>query len=151
MCDLTDNAICLKCSSGRALFNQTCYSECPFNYVKSTDGTACQLSLYLLDNSLVYFPFSCVAIAFLSISLSSFAGTRGKSLIISNSIAFLSLVEVSALAFQTYESYVSKRPYLIITLASFIALLINIVLNLTFTLYYCFRLQFSDRKYDHWR
>jgi len=124
---------------------------CPFNYEKSADGSACELNLYLLDKSLVYYPFSCAAVALVAISVSSFAATKGRSLIISNTIALLSLVEVSALIYQTYSSYVSKRSYFIVTMASFGLLLMHAGLNLAFLVYYCLKLKHCDRSFNHWR
>ena len=127
------------------MLNNTCYSQCPFNYVKSNDGgTVCELRGYLLDGSLIYFPFAGSGGIFLALSITSFVVTRGKSLIISNAIALISFSEFAALLFQMYYSYIYQRQYQIITLATFAIFVMNEFLNLVFVFCYCLRLQFSD-------
>jgi hypothetical protein len=102
--------LCLKCTKGLSLLNNTCYSECPFNYVKSKDGgSVCELRGYLLDSSLIYFPFAGAGGVLLVICVTSFVVTGGKSLIISNAIALISISEFSALLFQMYYSYMYQR------------------------------------------
>jgi hypothetical protein len=90
----------MKCTKGLSVLNGTCYSDCPFNYVKSKDGgSSCELRGYLLDDSLIYFPFSFFALFLIFLCITSYFITGKKSLIISNIIALLGFVEFAALLF----------------------------------------------------
>ena len=40
---------------------------------------------------------------------------------------------------------------MIITIASFIIFMVHLVLNLSFLIFYCFKLQFNDVGFNHWR
>ena len=104
-CDNANNAICLECIPGLILFNKSCILQCPIDYVQSADGSTCQLKPYLLDGSLVYFPFATAAGILLLISVMSSAVTCGKSMLLTNSVALLSLVEVAAVAMVFYEAF----------------------------------------------
>jgi hypothetical protein len=107
------------------MLNGTCYSECPFNYIKSKDnGTTCEMRTYLLSETLIYYPFASAGIGVILLCLSSSVISQGKSLFISNSIALLSLVELAALLFQMYSSYIIKKEYLIISGASFLLVIV---------------------------
>lgn len=139
-CDSIDNSKCLKCSNGLALLDNECLVNCPFNYVKSSDGSTCELRGYLLDGSLIYFPFLSAASFVVAISLTSFCFTKGKSLILSNAIALLSFVEVASLIFQTYQAY--SRDYLRLAIATAGVHGLLLALNSLFLIYYCCKMQF---------
>lgn len=50
-----------------------------------------------MDESLIYFPFASVGLVSIAICVTAYIVTRGKSLIISNAIAFVSMAEFGAL------------------------------------------------------
>ena len=56
-CDSIDPTICLKCSPGLALLNNTCRQECPFEYLKSQDGSVCEVRTRFLDEEFIVAPF----------------------------------------------------------------------------------------------
>jgi hypothetical protein len=107
-CNSTNNEICLSCIQGLALFNNSCLVNCPDDYLKSKDGTTCELRPYLLDNSLIYFPFSIAASILILISFLSGFVTCFKSMILTNAIAFLSLAEIASLAMVFYLALLRK-------------------------------------------
>lgn len=62
-CDLCDNknqSVCLRCSEGLSLLNDTCVSPCPEGYLKSLDGKTCELRQYPLSKLFIPFPFMIV-------------------------------------------------------------------------------------------
>lgn len=150
-CDQNNNEICLRCTSNLVLYQNECITDCPFNYLKSRDGTVCELRTYLLDGSLIWFPFGSAAGAIVLISIAAFLITRKKSLILSNAIALLSLVETAALGYQIYYAYMYETNYILILLGSAGIALGLITMNLIFIIYYCARLQFTDISYNYWR
>eukprot|EP00347_Sterkiella_histriomuscorum_P010553 403375847 len=150
-CDSIDNSLCLRCASGLALFEHQCLTECPFNYIKSRDGLACEIRTYLLDSSLIYFPFGCCAVIALMISFTAFIVSKKRSLIISNAVAMLGLIEWAAVVYQIYYAYNYQINYTIITVSTFIILCLLYALNLAFAIYYCARIQHSDIAFNYWR
>lgn len=76
-----------------------CLINCPFNYVKSRDGSTCELRDYLLDQSFVYFPFVSASVFIVAVVLASYCFTKGKSLILSNLIALLGVLEVAVILY----------------------------------------------------
>lgn len=72
MCDTEDPRICLKCSPGLSLLNNICMQECPFDYLKSPDGSTCERRTYPLDRTFVAFPFLGVALFVGLISMASY-------------------------------------------------------------------------------
>ena len=98
-CDETDNSICLVCSRGLALLNNTCREECPFDYLKSPDGSTCERRTYVLDKEFVFFPFLNAAAFFVLITLASYWLTGRRSLVCSTLIAFLGPVEMAAVLY----------------------------------------------------
>lgn len=115
-------------------------TECPFNYVKSADGSVCQLRTYLLNKTLVYFPFAAAAAFVILVCVTGYFVTKRKSLIISNSIALLGLIEEGALIYQLYQAYYYKTNYIIITLSSLGVLISLLLINISFVVFYCTRI-----------
>jgi hypothetical protein len=70
--------------------------------LKSKDGTTCELRPYLLEGSLIYFPFASVAVFIAIICLVSSIATKHRSMIISNLIALLSIVEMATIGMIYY-------------------------------------------------
>ena len=87
------------CSPGLALLNNTCNAECPEGYIKSADGTTCELRTYPLDNNIVYFPFLEAAAFFIMVTMASYWLTGNNSVVSSSIIAFLGPVEMAANCF----------------------------------------------------
>lgn len=148
-CNSSNNALCLSCTLGLALFNNTCVVNCPEEYLKSKDGTTCELRPYLLDSSLVYFPFAIAAVALLTISFLSGFVTCFKSLVLTNSIAFLSIVEIASLVMIFFLAL--KRKYVLIYYGAAGILGLQIALNISFIIYYLIRLQYKDISFVYWR
>jgi hypothetical protein len=79
-----------------ALLNDTCVAECPFNYLKSADGTTCEERTYHLDKTFIAFPVLGIALFVTSIVLASYWLTAHRSLVVSTLIAFFGAIEMGA-------------------------------------------------------
>jgi len=99
----------------------------------------------------VYFPFAGAAVLALLVCITAYFVTKKKSLITSNAIALLGLIEEGALIYQLYQGYYYKTNYIIITMASLGVLMSLVVINIVFVIFYCTRIQFSDIGFNYWR
>ena len=77
----------------------------PFNYEKSADGSICEVRPYLLEDSVVYLPFIIASVVLAIVSVTSFFVTQRKSLLITNTIALLSLTEFASILTQFIIAY----------------------------------------------
>jgi hypothetical protein len=148
-CSQLDNSICVKCSNALSLYENSCLSVCPYNYAKSADGTVCELRPYLLEGTLVYFPFLIATVLLIFIATGSFFVTKRKSLLLSNTVALISLTEVASLVTQFIIAY--QKKYFYIALGSGLVLTALIIINTSFVIYYMCKLQFSDISFNYWR
>ena len=82
-----------------ALLNNTCRQECPFEYLKSPDGSVCEVRTRFLDEEFIVAPFLQVALFFALVAVASYWLTGRRSLISSTLIAFLGPVEVAAVVY----------------------------------------------------
>ena len=96
LCDDLNTDICLKCSEGLALLDNVCMEECPFEYLKSEDGSVCELRTYPLDETFIVFPILGTAGFVVLITISSYYLTGRRSLVSSTLIAIFGPIEMAA-------------------------------------------------------
>jgi len=99
-CANYDPSICLKCAPGLSMLNGTCKNECPFQYLKSADGSTCERRTYELDSTFVVFPILGTSLFFVLITYASWWLTAHRSLINSSLIAFFGPIEMAACFYQ---------------------------------------------------
>jgi hypothetical protein len=92
--------ICLRCSAGLALLDNVCMEECPFEYLKSDDGSVCELRTYPLDRTFIVFPILGTAGFFVLITIASYYLTGRRSLVSSTLIAIFGPIEMAACFYQ---------------------------------------------------
>jgi hypothetical protein len=74
-------------------------AECPDDYKKSPDGSACELRQYPLDRSFIPFPFVGAFVVLFFIILVSYKLTGGKTLVTQSTIASISIILFVAMGF----------------------------------------------------
>jgi hypothetical protein len=70
--------------------------ECPFEYLKSEDGSVCELRTYPLDETFIVFPILGTAGFVVLITISSYYLTGRRSLVSSTLIAIFGPIEMAA-------------------------------------------------------
>ena len=131
-CDETDNSRCLVCSRGLSLLDNTCREECPFNYLKSPDGSTCEKRTYSLDKEFIFFPFLNTAFACFLVTLASYWLTGRRSLIVSTLIALFGPIEMAAVIYQIYYASRPDRNYKPILHGSIYCLVAGVVANIIY-------------------
>lgn len=81
------------------MLENRCLNECPRKYLKSADGSTCELRTYPLDDTFIVFPFMGTTIFFVMIVYASYWLTAHRSLIHSSLIAFIGPIEMIACLF----------------------------------------------------
>jgi len=147
-CELEDNSICLRCSKGLALFQNDCVSECPFDYLKSSDGSICEFRTYLLDKTLIYFPGLGGAVVLFFVSMVSYFVTNRKSKLISNYLVFIQPLQLAMIAYLIVRNFEREYWLLVIGFASIFFL--HYIMNLLFLLYFQRRIRHEDDTFSSW-
>jgi hypothetical protein len=99
VCSIADNSICLVCEPGLSMLSNECFTNCPPEYIKSVDGSTCELRQYPLDKYYAPFPFMAILALFYAIILASWILTRRETLLCQNMIAATALVLIVAEVF----------------------------------------------------
>lgn len=131
-CDDKNPKICLKCSSGLSLLDNDCLKECPFNYIKSMDGSVCEMRTYPLDETFVAFPIIGASLFFFMVILASYWLTGRRSLVSSSLLAFFGPIEMAACFYQFLYSTQEDRDYRPIKVGSLCVFISGFVLNIVF-------------------
>jgi hypothetical protein len=150
LCDDQDNSICLKCSAGLALLSNICREECPFEYVKSTDGSVCEQRTYPLDRTFVPFPILGTAGFFLLLTLASYWLTGRRSLVSSTLIAIFGPIEMAACFYQFYYSVSEDRNYMPILIGSICVFVSGMVINAVFVVTFIKATRGKDKQFEKW-
>lgn len=151
MCDDQDNSICLRCSAGLALLNNTCLESCPFEYLKSPDGSVCELRTYPLDRTFVVFPFLGTAFFFVLVTLASYWLTGHRSLVASSLIAWFGPIEMAATFYQFLYSARDDRQFKPVLIGSLCVFVAGVIVNIVFIVNFHKQVKGTDRQFERWR
>ena len=117
------------------LFNDSCMINCPTDYIKAAGGATCEIKPYLLDGSIVYFPYLGSAFLIMVICITSYFISEKKAMILSNAVALISLLEMASVATLFYEAYV--RNYILIEYGAGSIMIAMSFINIIHFIAYC--------------
>ena len=151
LCDDKDNSVCRRCNAGLAILDNECLEECPVDYLKSEDGSACELRTYLLGDTFVIFPILGTASFFVLITLASYMLTGHRSLVSSTLIAFFGVIEMAATLYQFLYASKEERDYKPIAIGSICVLISGMILNVVFIVNFHKQVKGKDKEFERWR
>jgi hypothetical protein len=131
-----------------ALLDNACLRECPFDYLKSADGSVCEVRTYFLDEEFIVLPFLQVALLFVLVTVASYWLTGRRSLVSSTLIAFFGPVEVACVVYQIY--YAIKRGYTAVLIGSIYCLAASFVANTVYMINWYKQVKGTDRQFTRW-
>ena len=99
VCNVTNNAECIRCEPGLALLDTSCVAECIDGYKKSWDGSVCEIRTYPLNKAFVPFPWVITSILGFFVILISFKITR-NTMVVQSTIAWLAFLFSAAIVFE---------------------------------------------------
>ena len=149
-CDDQDNTICLKCSPGLALLENECLEECPFDFLKSEDGSVCERRTYPLDKTFVAFPILGTAAFFTLIIYASHKLTSRRSLFVSSLIAFYGPIEMAGCFYQFLYASQEDKEYKPILIGSICAFTAGMIVNVVFVVNYRKQIKGTDAQFERW-
>lgn len=124
--------------------------ECPFEYIKSSDGSVCEQRTYPLDKTFVPFPFLGTAGFFVLLTLASYWLTGRRSLVSSSLIAVFGPIEMAACFYQFYYSVSEDRNYMPILVGSICVFVSGMVINVVFAVTFVKATRGKDRQFEKW-
>jgi uncharacterized membrane protein len=135
---------------GLSLLDNKCLKECPFNFIKSQDGTVCEKRTYPLDQTFVAFPILGTALFFFLVIMASYWLTARRSLVSSSLLAFFGPIEMTACFYQFIYSTREDRFYKPVMIGSICTFVSGIVINIIFIVNYHKQVKGRDKEFERW-
>jgi hypothetical protein len=133
------------------MLNNTCLNECPWNYLKSEDGSTCERRTYPLDRTFIAFPILGTAVFFTMVTWASYWLTGHGSKITSSLIAFFGPIEMAAALYQFLYTLQGDRNFVPIKVGSICCFAAGMALNIVFVINFHKQVKNRDKDFKKWR